>query len=71
MRLWNRLDARLHALGVADAEYMVSMLGPAAHWVRNIEAADGQAVLRRRGRDIPVHTTFRIRWPPTAPGPDA
>ncbi|MCK2215648.1 nitroreductase family deazaflavin-dependent oxidoreductase [Actinomadura sp. ATCC 31491] len=36
------------------AEYLVSMLGPEANWVRNVRAAGGAAVLRRRGRDTPV-----------------
>jgi len=30
--------------------YFVSMLGPDSDWVRNIRAAGGEAVLRRRGR---------------------
>jgi deazaflavin-dependent oxidoreductase (nitroreductase family) len=30
--------------------YLVSMLGAGANWVRNVRAADGRAVLRRRGR---------------------
>lgn len=30
--------------------YLVSMLGKEANWVRNVRAAEGQAVLRRRGR---------------------
>ncbi|RWA21159.1 hypothetical protein MELE44368_17300 [Mycolicibacterium elephantis DSM 44368] len=37
---------------VADyggARYLVSMLGENANWVRNVRAADGRAVLRRRG----------------------
>ncbi|MFD2762550.1 nitroreductase/quinone reductase family protein [Micromonospora eburnea] len=36
------------------AEFLVSMLGPDANWVRNVRAAGGIAVLCRRGRDIPV-----------------
>lgn len=40
--------------GVGGAEYLVSMLGPDAGWVRNVEAAGGNAVLRRRGHDVPV-----------------
>ncbi|MFI7110873.1 nitroreductase family deazaflavin-dependent oxidoreductase [Nonomuraea sp. NPDC050227] len=35
-------------------EYLVSMLGPEANWVRNVRAAGGRAVLRRRGRAAPV-----------------
>ncbi|QFG27218.1 nitroreductase family deazaflavin-dependent oxidoreductase [Actinomadura sp. WMMB 499] len=44
-------------VAVADldgAEFLVSMLGPDVSWVRNVEAAGGSAVLRRRGRDVPV-----------------
>ncbi len=39
---------------VADYEgerYLVAMLGSRANWVRNVEAADGQAVLRRGRRE--------------------
>ncbi|MEV4080908.1 nitroreductase/quinone reductase family protein [Nonomuraea fuscirosea] len=36
------------------AGYLVSMLGPDANWVRNVRAADGQASLYRRGREIPI-----------------
>ncbi|MET7467959.1 nitroreductase/quinone reductase family protein [Micromonospora sp. NPDC005223] len=48
---------------VADHDgerYVVSMLGERANWVANVRAADGRAVLRRRGResvrlvDVPV-----------------
>jgi deazaflavin-dependent oxidoreductase (nitroreductase family) len=41
-------------VAVADYEggrYLVSMLGNDANWVRNVRAADGRAVLRRRGRE--------------------
>lgn len=31
--------------------YLVSMLGEDANWVRNVRAADGRAVVRRRGRE--------------------
>ncbi len=37
---------------VADyggARYLVSMLGENANWVRNVRAANGRAMLRRRG----------------------
>lgn len=47
---------RQFPLGMADLRgqwYLVSMLGECA-WVRNVRAADGQAVLIRRGRR-PVH----------------
>jgi len=30
--------------------YLVSMLGPGSDWVKNVEAADGLAVLRQGGR---------------------
>ncbi|MEO3805944.1 nitroreductase/quinone reductase family protein [Nonomuraea sp. B1E8] len=36
------------------AEFLVSMLGPEANWLRNVHAAGGRAVLCRRGREIPV-----------------
>jgi len=38
-------------LGMADWDgqwYLVSMLGEGCNWVRNVRAADGRAVLRRR-----------------------
>ncbi|MGO9857630.1 MAG: nitroreductase/quinone reductase family protein [Acidimicrobiales bacterium] len=35
------------------AEYLVSMLGDSANWVKNVRAADGVAILRR-GREEPV-----------------
>jgi deazaflavin-dependent oxidoreductase (nitroreductase family) len=44
-------------VAVADYEgerYLVSMLGNDANWVRNVRAAGGQAVLRRRERQA-VH----------------
>lgn len=34
-------------------EYLVSMLGDSANWVKNVRAADGVAILRR-GREEPV-----------------
>lgn len=40
---------------VDGAEFLVSMLGPGANWVRNVGAAGGNAVLRRRGHEIPVY----------------
>ena len=43
---------------VAGKRYLVSMLGPRSDWVRNVEAAHGDAVLhqgrRRRVRLVPV-----------------
>jgi hypothetical protein len=44
-------------VAIADLEgerYLVSMLGENANWVRNLRAADGQAVLRH-GRRETVH----------------
>ncbi|MEW9555494.1 nitroreductase family deazaflavin-dependent oxidoreductase [Nonomuraea sp. NPDC050783] len=37
-----------------DAEFLVSMLGPEANWVRNVRAAGGRATLRRVGRETPI-----------------
>ena len=39
---------------VSGRRYLVSMLGPDSDWVKNVEAANGDAVLRQRGRD-PIH----------------
>jgi deazaflavin-dependent oxidoreductase (nitroreductase family) len=39
---------------VAGGRYLVSMLGPGSDWVKNIEAAHGDAVIRQ-GRRRPVH----------------
>ena len=39
---------------VEGKRYLVSMLGPGSDWVKNIEAANGDAVLRH-GRRRPVH----------------
>jgi deazaflavin-dependent oxidoreductase (nitroreductase family) len=39
---------------VQAERYLVSILGPGSDWVRNVEAAHGEAVLRR-GRRRPVH----------------
>ncbi|MFJ8582967.1 nitroreductase/quinone reductase family protein [Micromonospora sp. NPDC093277] len=36
------------------AEFLVSMLGPDANWVRNVRAAGGRAVICRQGREIPI-----------------
>jgi deazaflavin-dependent oxidoreductase (nitroreductase family) len=54
-----RRTGRLISFPVAVTEYegeryLVSMLGKDANWVRNIRAAGGRAVLRRRGRET-VH----------------
>ena len=39
---------------VAGKRYLVSMLGPASDWVKNVEAAHGDAVIRQ-GRRRRVH----------------
>jgi deazaflavin-dependent oxidoreductase (nitroreductase family) len=39
---------------VAGSRYLVSMLGPGSDWVKNVEAANGDAVLRQ-GRRRPIH----------------
>jgi deazaflavin-dependent oxidoreductase (nitroreductase family) len=39
---------------VEDKRYLVSMLGPGSDWVKNVEAAHGDAVLRQ-GRRRAVH----------------
>jgi len=39
---------------VGGGRYLVSMLGPGSDWVRNVEAAQGEAVLRH-GRRSSVH----------------
>jgi deazaflavin-dependent oxidoreductase (nitroreductase family) len=39
---------------VDGKDYLVSMLGPQSEWVKNVEAAHGDAVLRQ-GRRRPVH----------------
>ena len=39
---------------VEGQRYLVSMLGPGSDWVKNVEAAHGDAVLRQ-GRRRPVH----------------
>ena len=39
---------------VEGERYLVSMLGPGSDWVKNVEAAHGNAAIRR-GRRRPVH----------------
>lgn len=39
---------------VDGSRYLVSMLGPGSEWVKNVEAAHGDAVIRQ-GRRRPVH----------------
>jgi deazaflavin-dependent oxidoreductase (nitroreductase family) len=53
---------------IATAEgkrYLVSMLGPGSDWVKNVEAAQGNAVLRQ-GRRRRVHL---VRVPPAERAP--
>jgi deazaflavin-dependent oxidoreductase (nitroreductase family) len=48
---------RSNPVAIASVEgkrYLVSMLGPASDWVKNVEAAHGEAVIRQ-GRRRPVH----------------
>lgn len=47
-------DVPVAVADVGGADFLVSMLGPDANWVRNVEAAAGRAVLRRRRREVPV-----------------
>jgi deazaflavin-dependent oxidoreductase (nitroreductase family) len=61
-----RRTGRLISFPVAVADYqggryLVSMLGNDANWVRNVRAAGGRAVLRRRGRE-------EVRLVEVAPG---
>jgi deazaflavin-dependent oxidoreductase (nitroreductase family) len=66
-------------LGMADVDdqwYLVSMLGADCNWVRNVRAADGHVVLRRRRArrcrlvDVPVAQRAPIlqRYLRTVPG---
>lgn len=51
---------RSNAVVIASVEgkdYLVSMLGPRSEWVRNVEAAHGEAVIRH-GRRRRVHLTL-------------
>jgi len=41
-------------VSVKDRRYLVSMLGPGSDWVKNVEAAQGDAVIRQ-GRQRRVH----------------
>ena len=50
---------------VEGKRYLVSMLGPGSDWVKNVEAAHGDAVLRQ-GRRRPVHL---VSVPPAARAP--
>lgn len=66
-------------LGMADVDgewYLVSMLGDRCNWVRNVRAADGEAVLRRGRRrrcrlvEVPVEERAPIirRYVQKVPG---
>jgi hypothetical protein len=57
LQVRGRRSGRVISLPVAIANfegerYLVSMLGKDTNWVRNLKAADGQAVLRHRRREI-------------------
>lgn len=59
LKVMGRRSGRLTSLPVVvtehrGAEFLVSMLGPEANWVRNVQAAGGKAVLCRHGRETPV-----------------
>jgi hypothetical protein len=61
-----RLSGRMRAnpvviTTVEGKDYLVSMLGPNSDWVKNIEAAHGDAVIRQRRRR-------RVHLIPVAPG---
>ncbi|MBO3752875.1 CPBP family intramembrane metalloprotease [Streptosporangiaceae bacterium NEAU-GS5] len=44
------ISVPLMVADLGDQEYLVSMLGADANWVRNVRAAKGHVVLRRNGR---------------------
>lgn len=51
-----RVSGRVRATPVVvatvdGARYLVSMLGPGSDWVKNVEAAGGEAVLRQGARE--------------------
>ena len=50
---------------VEGKRYLVSMLGPGSDWVKNVEAAHGDAVIRH-GRRRPVHL---VAMPPEQRAP--
>ena len=51
---------------VDGKQYLVSMLGPGSAWVKNVEAAQGEAVLRQGRRRRRVHL---VNVPPAARAP--
>ena len=76
-----RASGRVISLPIVMADfeghwYLVSMLGNDANWVRNVHAADGRAVIRRKSarevvlRDVPVSERAPIirRYLEVAPG---
>jgi len=50
----NEPKSRVPPADVDGSRYLVSKLGPGSDRVKNVEAADGHAVLRQ-GRRLPVH----------------
>jgi len=50
---------------VEGNDYLLSMLGPESDWVKNVEAAHGDAVLRRGGR----HSIRLVAVPPAERAP--
>jgi len=51
--------------------FLVSMLGPKSEWVKNVDAAHGDAVIRqgrrRAVRLVPISANERARWPSVPP----
>jgi hypothetical protein len=45
------ISSPLVEVDVEGERYLVAMLGPATNWVRNVQAADGRAVLRHGDRE--------------------
>jgi hypothetical protein len=65
-RASGRIRANPIAIATVDRhEYLVSMLGPRSEWVRNVEAAGGDAVIRQ-GRRRRVHL---VPVPPSGRAP--
>lgn len=59
LKVAGRRSGNITSVPVAVTHYggsgfLVSMLGPDASWVRNVQAAGGKATLRRQGRDSPI-----------------
>jgi hypothetical protein len=49
------VDVPVAITPIAGAEYLVSMLGPGANWVRNVEATGGHVALVRQGHEASAH----------------